>query len=650
VFVDADESSSIYIARSGSSLDATIGGGTASLDISNLTDSFHYVAVSWNSSTFSLYLDGSLRDSVSNSLRFDFTTLYVGKDSSGGSEADSLIDELAIFDYAKTSSEIASDYTLGLANNTVDYNLTLNMSFGASSGSFNVTGPSEFSGTERVRFLADDGFNGTPTSTISIIVSEVDDSPTISATMPNVTIDEGSYNDTLDLDGYFSDVDSTLSYSSSVNESDVSVTIGSGNVVNISSPTNFYGLASITFTASDGNTNVSQSITLNVTNVNDAPEIDVPSINMTEDTSVAYNITSEGWASDVDDSSDTLTFTIIAENESEVNCTVTTSTLNLTPAADYYGLANCSINVTDPSGATDSDTFIMNVSPVNDVPSFVGAVETNSNATSPIAVPGENATFSANISDIDSSTVKLLVCTTNNQSNALCVDGTFCSTSFASTGVHACNYTTLQGDSSNTTFYTFACDDSDECSSSSSGNFYLNHAPVLLTIENETIQPNDAYSMNLNSSSSESATDVTAIDVDIGESFQPALNFTLLVGPSGMSITGDYLNWTPNSSHIGSNSVTLQVNDSLQTDTVSYILYVNDTTPPVITINSPSGGQVTNSSPFLVNVTTDEEANCSLYDSITASTTVMSTADNLTHLFNVSRSTSDETHELSLHQ
>jgi len=75
--------------------------------------SLHHIAITWSSSAFKLYVDGTLRDQIiSPSLPPSRDTIFVGCDMywEDGYGADGVIDELLIVNWAKSDSEIESDY------------------------------------------------------------------------------------------------------------------------------------------------------------------------------------------------------------------------------------------------------------------------------------------------------------------------------------------------------------------------------------------------------------------------------------------------------------------------------------------------------------------------------------------------------------
>ncbi len=87
---------------------------------------------------------------------------------------------------------------------------------------------------------------------------------------------------------------------------------------------------------------------------------------ITEDIAGSFNISDDI----TDPDNDTLTFTIVDENVSEVDCNIINDTnVTLTPVADWNGVANCTVRVNDTYGTVDK-SFNIIVNAVNDTPYF----------------------------------------------------------------------------------------------------------------------------------------------------------------------------------------------------------------------------------------------------------------------------------------
>ena len=121
---------------------------------------------------------------------------------------------------------------------------------------------------------------------------------------------------------------------------------------------------------------------LTVTAVNDAPTIsDVTDQTTTEDTATAALGFTVG---DVETPAATLTVTGSSSNTTLVPAanivfggSGASRTVTITPAPNQSGTATITLTVTDGDGGTASDSFVLTVTAVNDVPSFTkGANQT----------------------------------------------------------------------------------------------------------------------------------------------------------------------------------------------------------------------------------------------------------------------------------
>ncbi|TEW41865.1 Ig-like domain-containing protein, partial [Psychromonas algicola] len=102
-----------------------------------------------------------------------------------------------------------------------------------------------------------------------------------------------------------------------------------------------------------------QTITVNVTEVNDAPVIDVVSTTVTEDTATIV-----ATDSDVDG---TITESSLSADNGSVSLDAN-GNITYTPDANFVGEDSISVSVTDNDGATSTQTITVSVTEVNDAP------------------------------------------------------------------------------------------------------------------------------------------------------------------------------------------------------------------------------------------------------------------------------------------
>ena len=213
-------------------------------------------------------------------------------------------------------------------------------------------------------------YNGLLTITAEVTDGEYSDSTTFDVTVTPVNdapildfidaqfIDEGSV---LDLTLSALDIDNgdTLSYEvTSSSSSDVFV---DGTQLTIIPDQNYNGNFDVTVLVSDQDgLSDSQIFTLTVNPVNDPPVIEaLPNQQVAEDGSLDVSL----FANDID--GDILTFSAQADDNSIVS--ISDNVLTIVPTSDYNGLLTITAEVSDGE-FTDSTTFDVTVTPVNDAP------------------------------------------------------------------------------------------------------------------------------------------------------------------------------------------------------------------------------------------------------------------------------------------
>jgi VCBS repeat-containing protein len=236
----------------------------------------------------------------------------------------------------------------------------------------------------------------TAATSTNLVFAAVNDAPVLAASLIDRTsLEDQSLNFTLPV-GSFTDVDSTLTYSATLNGGGA---LPSWLVFNAATrqftgtpPVNYNGVIDITVTASDGALSVSDSFLLTIQPVNDAPTGSDRTVTLNEDTSYVFAASDFGFT----DTSDTPANTLLQVRVDTLPATGTLklsgtavaagdwiSTANIanltwTPLADANGpaLASFTFSVRDnggtANGGADTDTvpnrITFNVTPVNDAP------------------------------------------------------------------------------------------------------------------------------------------------------------------------------------------------------------------------------------------------------------------------------------------
>lgn len=115
------------------------------------------------------------------------------------------------------------------------------------------------------------------------------------------------------------------------------------------------GTYDVLFNASDSNSSSTAAITINVTNTNRAPSLNSGSItiNSNEDSDTTT-------VSASDDDGDSLTYSLVSENTSQVDCSLSGTTLTANRVGDWTGTGYCEIRVSDGS-LTDTKNLSIKV-------------------------------------------------------------------------------------------------------------------------------------------------------------------------------------------------------------------------------------------------------------------------------------------------
>ncbi|MCY2983371.1 MAG: Ig-like domain-containing protein [Planctomycetota bacterium] len=243
----------------------------------------------------------------------------------------------------------------------------------------------DFNGTDRFFYLVTDSDPNNPQTsrgTVTVTVTPVDDAPRVVASLGQITMLEDAVERALPLASYFFDPDvipndDRLSYVviSNTNPNLVEPTIGPNDIF-VRPKADQNGQAIVVFEASDRALNkVRNTLTINVTPVNDNPRLaaPLPNLSVSEDAIIPETVLSPTFFFDPDviPNGDTLTFSVTNSNTDLVAATIVNGRLRLVLVPDASGLAIITVKVVDSSGRTLEDSFDLAVAPVNDPPRVV---------------------------------------------------------------------------------------------------------------------------------------------------------------------------------------------------------------------------------------------------------------------------------------
>ncbi|MFJ5331201.1 putative Ig domain-containing protein [Pectobacterium versatile] len=251
------------------------------------------------------------------------------------------------------------------------------LSFNPATGTFSGTPANGDVGSLTIKVTATDGSNASVSTTFGLTVTNVNDAPVVSGTIPaqniaqggslNITIPAGTFTDpdgdTLTLSATLADgtaLPAWLSFNPATGT--FSGTPANGDV----------GSLTIKVTATDGsNASVSTTFGLTVTNVNDAPVVSTPIPPQSVAQGGGFNFTvPDGTFSDPD--GDTLTLSATLANGSPLPSWLrfdpTIGTFSGTPGNADVGTLVIRVTATDGSNTSISTSFGLTVTNANDAP------------------------------------------------------------------------------------------------------------------------------------------------------------------------------------------------------------------------------------------------------------------------------------------
>ena len=300
---------------------------------------------------------------------------------------------IAVADTATVLEDAAATSIDVLANDTDEEGDPLTLVSVTTSGTGTVTingalleytPAADFNGTEEVSYTVSDGLL-TSSGVLTITVTPVNDSPTITSIAVTTATEDIAYTYTITTE----DVDGDLVTVSAIGlPSWLTLT---DNTLS-GTPTEGETGSEITITATDdgdGALTATQTFTIVVTLVNDAPIAVADTATVLED-AAATSI--DVLANDTDEEGDPLTLVSVTTSGTGT-VTINGALLEYTPAADFNGTEEVSYTVSDGL-LTSSGVLTITVTPVNDSPTITSIAVTT--ATEDIAY-----TYTITTEDVD---------------------------------------------------------------------------------------------------------------------------------------------------------------------------------------------------------------------------------------------------------
>ena len=479
----------------------------------------------------------------------------------------------------------------------------------ASSGVVTFTPALDFTGPASVSYRVNDNGGATSnTATLTVSVTNVNDAPTAvndNTTTPEETVvtHNVTSNDT-DIDGTINaatvDLDpGTGGIQNTFSNAGGSWSVASSGVVTFTPALDFTGPASVSYRVNDngGATSNTATLTVSVTNVNDAPTAVNDNTTTPEETVVTHNVTSND--TDIDGTINAATVDLdpgtggiqnTFSNAGGSWSVASSGVVTFTPALDFAGPASVSYRVNDNGGATSNTaTLTVSVTNVNDAPTAV-----NDNTTTPEeTVVTHNVT--SNDTDIDgtinAATVDLDPGTGGIQNTFSNAGGSW---SVASSGVVTF---TPALDFTGPASVSYRVNDNGGATSNTAtltvSVTNVNDAPTAVN-DNTTTPEETVVTHNVTSNDTDIDGTINAATVDLDPGTGGIQNTFSNAGGSWSVASSGVVTFTPVLDFTGPASITYSINDNngATSNTATFSVTVNNVNdPPTIT---PIGNQATN--------------------------------------------------------
>ena len=387
---------------------------------------------------------------------------------------------------------------------TLAYSLTsASSSLGASiSGSTLTISPTaDYNGSGSLTVQVSDG-SLTDSESISVTVNAVNDAPVLASISNQTTNEDTSKQVNLSA----SDVDGdSLSYSVTAASAELSTSV-SGSQLIITPQADWYGTGNMTVQVSDGSLTDSQTFSVTVNAVNDAPVLSaIGAQSLAEDGSLSVSLS----ATDTD--GDGLTFSLTSAT-SALGASISGSTLTITPDADYNGSGSLTVQVSD-GGLSDSETLSVTVTAVNDAP------EIDPVADQTLDLDGQK-TISLTAADVDG--------------DSLTYSASSADTSIVTTSVSGTNLTiTATGQSGENTLVTVTVSDG-QVTDTAQFNVTLADTLITLDVSGSELSDGDSVEVSLESVSLTFSGGTSPYDLSV---YYDGSDRTELISGSGSSFS-----------------------------------------------------------------------------------------------------------------
>jgi VCBS repeat-containing protein len=305
----------------------------------------------------------------------DTATVTIAMNSLSAAAADSYtVDEDGSLTIDASSGVLANDsdgdgdsMTVTLITTASNGSLSLN-----SDGSFVYTPAANFNGTDTFVYVANDGYENSVQTTVTITVAAIADAPAAADDSYSTAIDEML---TVDADGGVLANDSDADGDSMAvvvvdNPAHGTLSLATDGSFTYSPESGYQGVDTFTYTATDG-VLVSEETTVTI-NVNSALTTAEDEYVVNEDNTLTVDVSSGVLANDSDVDGDTLTVTLVSSTQHGALSLNVDGSFSYTPAADFNGTDTFVYTASDGLSESADTTVTITVQPQADAPVVTG--------------------------------------------------------------------------------------------------------------------------------------------------------------------------------------------------------------------------------------------------------------------------------------
>ncbi|MFD1789044.1 cadherin domain-containing protein [Sphingomonas floccifaciens] len=288
-------------------------------------------------------------------------------------------------------------------NSTITYSLTgtdaAALRVNATTGAVTLVGSPDFEAKPSYSFnlVATDQNGGSTSQANTLTITNVNEAPTFAAATATATVVENTAIATPVYTATATDPDANTTLTYTLGGTDAAAfAVAANGAVSLRAPADFETKPSYSFTvtASDGSLSTTQTVTLNVTNVNEAPTF----TSATRATTVAENVAAgtalftAGGATD-QDVGNTVTYSLSGTDASAFAVNAATGAVTFVASPNFEAKSSYAFNLvaTDQAGLATTQANTVTITNVNEAPSFAVAARTVSideNVAAGTVVPG----------------------------------------------------------------------------------------------------------------------------------------------------------------------------------------------------------------------------------------------------------------------